>query len=315
MKMKSKFFGFNAKLALALLAVIGLTFTSCYESDKEDVNFPVTPLPDPVYTIVGQVTDALTGRAISGASVALSGVDAQTTSTDTQGNYQFILQGKAGAAKLDFSASEYDNNSASFTIVELQKGQSATYFKSIALVPQFFEPEAYTLSLENDIAIDDEVIYEGEKSSEHYNPAADIINTGNKTQKVSFKFAVEKGAILTYDDLDLGIMSRSASEGLKEAVLADLRKLHGNITAEFSVEDIYYTAELWPDYAIKKVTLDKEFNEYTYLIKYGTDRYTIKVKKAENTSFAYDQVPLHFYHGHGHGGDLNHGGGIVVPLN
>ena len=42
MKMKSKFFGLSAKLALAVLAV-GTTLTSCYDSENGDVNKPYTP--------------------------------------------------------------------------------------------------------------------------------------------------------------------------------------------------------------------------------------------------------------------------------
>ena len=36
MKMKSKFFGNGAKLALAVLAVCGTLFTSCYEKAEVD---------------------------------------------------------------------------------------------------------------------------------------------------------------------------------------------------------------------------------------------------------------------------------------
>ncbi len=70
MKMKSKFFGFSAKLAFAVLAV-GTMFTSCYEKEEIDV----TPGDKPEaakYVIVGNVTDLNTGEALA-ATVTIDG--------------------------------------------------------------------------------------------------------------------------------------------------------------------------------------------------------------------------------------------------
>ena len=53
MKMKSKLFGFNAKMALAALVVCG-AFTSCYEKEEVDAT-PTPTLPDPAYVITGSV--------------------------------------------------------------------------------------------------------------------------------------------------------------------------------------------------------------------------------------------------------------------
>ena len=57
--MKSKFFGNGAKLALAVLAVCGTLFTSCYE--KAEVDEATKPAPAKYY-IAGTITDATTGR-------------------------------------------------------------------------------------------------------------------------------------------------------------------------------------------------------------------------------------------------------------
>ena len=68
MKMKSKFFGINAKMALAALAVCGL-FTSCYE--KEEIDAP--KVANPVYVITGNVISASTGTPVANATVTISG--------------------------------------------------------------------------------------------------------------------------------------------------------------------------------------------------------------------------------------------------
>lgn len=71
MKMKSKFFGFTAKLAMAILAV-GTMFTSCYDSENGDVTKPYVA-PDPVYLISGTITDVETGAAITDATITVNG--------------------------------------------------------------------------------------------------------------------------------------------------------------------------------------------------------------------------------------------------
>ena len=54
--MKSKLFGFGAKMALAAVAVCGM-LTSCYEKEEID-NTGSTQLPDPAYVLYGNVTNA-----------------------------------------------------------------------------------------------------------------------------------------------------------------------------------------------------------------------------------------------------------------
>ena len=53
MKMKSKFFGNGAKLALAVLAVCGTLFTSCYEKAEVD---QATKPAEAKYYIAGTIT-------------------------------------------------------------------------------------------------------------------------------------------------------------------------------------------------------------------------------------------------------------------
>ena len=66
MKMKSKFFGNGAKLALAVLAVCGTLFTSCYE--KAEVDEATKPAPAKYY-IAGTITDATTGQVLTTAQL------------------------------------------------------------------------------------------------------------------------------------------------------------------------------------------------------------------------------------------------------
>ena len=76
--MKNVFCGFNAKLALALLAVGALS--SCYE--KEELDKTPQKDPDPAkYFIQGNVTNAEDGTPLPSAKVTV-GSDAQTLNAD-----------------------------------------------------------------------------------------------------------------------------------------------------------------------------------------------------------------------------------------
>ena len=74
MKMKSKFFGINAKMALAALAVCGL-FTSCYE--KEEIDAP--KVANPVYVITGNLISVSTGEPVKKATVTIDGAMSDVT--------------------------------------------------------------------------------------------------------------------------------------------------------------------------------------------------------------------------------------------
>ena len=84
MKMKSKFFGNGAKLALAVLAVCGTLFTSCYEKAEVD---QATKPAEAKYYIAGTITDATTGQELTTAKVTL-GDKSVTSSFNEQVNYK-----------------------------------------------------------------------------------------------------------------------------------------------------------------------------------------------------------------------------------
>ena len=91
--MKSKLFGLGAKMALALLAV-GMTVTSCYDSENVDIIQPDQPVA-PKYYIAGNITDAETGDIVTNATVTIDG----TAVTLTNGAFnQEVSVGDAGAS-------------------------------------------------------------------------------------------------------------------------------------------------------------------------------------------------------------------------
>ncbi len=122
MKMKSKFFGINAKIALAALAVCGM-FTSCYE--KEDVD--VTTLPDPEYFISCNITDASTGQAMTTATVTLDGSPIDVT-TKKKVDY------KAEGYTLKVSATGYYEVTRQVYLSTVAGGQTSIATVNVALV-------------------------------------------------------------------------------------------------------------------------------------------------------------------------------------
>lgn len=93
--MKSKLFGFGAKMALAAVAVCGM-LTSCYEKEEID-NTGSTQLPDPAYVLYGNVTNAQTGEAVANASVSINGTavtadaNGYFVKTDLQGGQAYTV--------------------------------------------------------------------------------------------------------------------------------------------------------------------------------------------------------------------------------
>ena len=93
--MKSKLFGFSAKMALAAVAVCGM-FASCYEKEEID-NGGSTQLPEPAYVLYGNVTNAQTGEAVANAAVSINGTavtadaNGYFVKTDLQGGQAYTV--------------------------------------------------------------------------------------------------------------------------------------------------------------------------------------------------------------------------------
>ena len=117
MKMKSKFFGLSAKLALAILAV-GTTLTSCYDSENVDIVAPSQPEPA-TYVIVGNITDAATGLPLSeGVAVTVDG-NAQTVNAS---GYFEATGLSAGSHEVKVSAPTYNDAVRTIYLAETAEG-------------------------------------------------------------------------------------------------------------------------------------------------------------------------------------------------
>ncbi len=132
MEMKSKLFGFSAKMALAAVAVCGM-LTSCYE--KEEIDTPDSPaLPDPAYVIYGNVTNAVTGEAVDGVTVTIGG----TISKTTDANGYFIAQNSDGLTggqsyTIAVAASGYKDVTRTVYMQTVNEGETCIVVADIAL--------------------------------------------------------------------------------------------------------------------------------------------------------------------------------------
>ena len=113
--MKSVFFGYSAKVALALLAVG--TMTSCYEKEEVDKTPVVTP-PAAKYYIQGNVSAAKTGAALR-ANVAVNGA-AQSVNAD--GYYITGDLTKPGEYKVTAAMEDYLDAVKTVTLPETPDG-------------------------------------------------------------------------------------------------------------------------------------------------------------------------------------------------
>ena len=124
MKMKSKFFGNGAKLALAVLAVCGTLFTSCYE--KAEVDEATKPAPAKYY-IAGTITDATTGQVLTTATVTLGGESVGAT-------FNKEVSYKAEGYSLEVSATGYYTVSKQVYLNQVSDGQTSVATVDVALV-------------------------------------------------------------------------------------------------------------------------------------------------------------------------------------
>ena len=133
MKKKSLFSGFNAKLALTVVALSGALLTGCYKDEGLDVNGPAgeVTLPAPVYTIAGTVVDAETLAPIASANVA-GGV----TATVSNGGFTAKVTDPK-AYELTVSAANYEDTKVTVNVVKIEAGQTAVYPAFVAMQPKY----------------------------------------------------------------------------------------------------------------------------------------------------------------------------------
>ena len=133
MKKKSFFNGFNAKLALAVVALTGSLLTGCYKDEGLDIIDPdqSTTLPAATYTLVGTVVDA-NGELVSDATVAVSPNTsfkqngASFTAAVAPGDVKITVTPKANAGYKGVVEKTVN-------VAPIKAGQSAVYTETIVL--------------------------------------------------------------------------------------------------------------------------------------------------------------------------------------
>ena len=123
MKKKSFFNGYNAKLALAVVALTGSLLTGCYKDEGLDIIDPdqSVTLPAAQYTITGTIYSA-EGTILTNATVA------SDKGTVTQNSGSFTISGLShGAVKVTATCTGFDKQETTVNIAELKPGQAAVY--------------------------------------------------------------------------------------------------------------------------------------------------------------------------------------------
>ena len=130
---KKSLFGFSAKLALMLIAICGM-FASCYE--KEEINVEGPSTEKPVYKIAGVVSDAVTGKPLSGATV-------NNTTTGADGTYEMTVD--AGMNVITISKADYKTVTSSVYVETIENGKTAVYTVNAAMYPGYDDPTYKTV--------------------------------------------------------------------------------------------------------------------------------------------------------------------------
>lgn len=324
--MKSKFFGLNAKLALAVLAV-GTMFTGCYDSENGDVTQPYQA-PDAVYTFTGTVTSEVTGKGVGQATVEFSGAVTDSVETDETGTYQYSttkINAGQTTVTLKVSGNDFEEKTVQITDFNtVNKGQSIIYFKNVRVAMTVFEEDGLdfesSLGVSGDDGLDDDI--SGDPSNPNYKEeygVIDLVNNSGAPQSYDITFKVKKGSKVEEDTDDIyGFGTRALADDLKEAIKARIRDILGTEpTPDYTTRDLTETLYLQSGYALGSVSFEYDVQTYNFDYTYNEEPGRVQVKVIEKVTITMNVIPAEFYHGtghgHGHGDNENAGGGIVVP--
>ena len=303
MKMKSKIFGLNAKLALAVLAV-GTMFTGCYDSENGDVKKPYVA-PDPVYYIAGTVTDLNSGLPLP-ATVAVTGESA-SANTDAAGSYR--LETTAGTGKVvtvtvtGAEAAEYTPVTRTVDIPTVDAGESYTAVVNVAL-----SKDAYT-----DADVDVTVVVTEKQEPVRLTAAENVgLDLTADDNEATFErtFKVVNGYAVQND--------YTASAKLE----AYISKYLGENVGEFGGYKYVLDTQiikLKPWDCLIAVSYIYDLVEKTYTFTAEDEEVVVEVEGVAGYEFGtIETQPNHDFahshgHGHGHGENLNAGGGILDP--
>ena len=313
MKMKSKFFGFTAKLAMAILAV-GTMFTSCYDSENGDVSKPYKA-PDAVYTFVVTVSNGITGKPVEGATVT-----AGSTACAGVGNgvYQAVVTNDQTGTKLPSTVtvsvaagSDYEAATATVNVATIENGQAITCYANIIVNPTKYEPEGLKVETSSNLA-SETGSFTGDKTLEgdnvEYVENMDIINSSDDPMQVTKNIKVFIGAKYVQEPAQTKAID----------VIAELKKyiesVEGTVGTDFSTEVRPYSFLLPAKSALQKISVQYMYDDKTFNFTYNGVSYVAKTRRVVSVIFSNTPVLTEMYHGHGHGhghgGDLNAGGGI-----
>ena len=326
--MKSKFFGLNAKLALAVLAV-GTMFTSCYDSENGDVTQPYVA-PNPIYTFTGTVVNDVTGAPVEGASVTLSGAATATAvTTDEQGTYQFVLtpaNGITGSVNVvvangkDVQGNEFTGKTATIdNVVAIEKGQTVIYYKNVVVNYETYIPEGLTINESVSTTTDKSEMQGHSEDEANYSAALDIINDTESPMYIMRQFEVKSGSELVKDAAEIfgpanrGITdNEDAKEAIKNYIIRDLGV---DPSTGFGTTIAQYEYTLAPNCALNGVTITYTFETKNYDFTYQGESVHIQTRTILSVAFSSEPVARDKYHGHGHshGDEPNAGGGIIAP--
>lgn len=323
MKMKSKFFGLNAKLALAVLAV-GTMFTSCYDSENGDVTKPYVA-PDAVYSFQGVVTNNITGEGVEGATIAFTGAVTGTATTDAWGNYELTVtqkDGVAGTVNMAVSGADFEATTATVEIEKIGNGQSIVYFKNIVVNYTSYLPEGVKINTSNNSSSTEQIIQGEDAEGEGYIPELDVINNTNEPMIVTYNFEVMSGSRISEDlenvmgagviGADTRVVPDEAKADIKAWIVNDLGM---EPTAEFGTR-LYQASFTIPALqALKYVSVSYTIENQNYNYSYGTESGRVVTQTVLSVMFNANMVSVGHYHGHGHGhgNGENAGGGIILP--
>ena len=281
MNMKSKFFGLNAKLALAVLAV-GTMFTSCYDSENGDVVKPYEPA-DPVYYVAGTVTDVETGAALN-AEVTVNGVAA----TITDGNYS--AKGQVGENTVSVKMAGYNNDQPverKVNIEAVAAGQSYTAVVNVALTkdPSDLDVTVQVVNVQSSKA--------NKRMTSAENPGLDLIGEEEGLQ-LDRTFEVVYG----FTEPDLTDVSEDLAAYINQYLGEQL-----GLFGEARLMEVDYEINLYPWTALVAVNLDYDLDEITYLFTPAEGKAVeVTVKGVTGYKFSIEATDNHNYvYSHGHG--------------
>ena len=283
--MKSKFFGFTAKLAMAILAV-GTMFTSCYDSENGDVSKPYKA-PDAVYTFVVTVSNGITGKPVEGATVT-----AGSTACAGVGNgvYQAVVTNDQTGTKMPSTVtvsvaagSDYEAATATVNVATIENGQAITCYANIIVNPTKYEPEGLKVETASNLA-SETGSFTGDKTLEgdnvEYVENMDIINSSDDPMQVTKNIKVFIGAKYVQEPAQTKAID----------VIAELKKyiesVEGTVGTDFSTEVRPYSFLLPAKSALQKISVQYMYDDKTFNFTYNGVSYVAKTRRVVSVIFS-----------------------------